>query len=201
MTAMTNEPGTKARIRAAAGVVFERAGLEGLTMRAIAREVGVTATALYRHYPNRDAILQEVWRLGYEDLTSRMGEPIDAEGVTDRILVLLDRYLVWAIGLSEIYELKHRYDPQDRDLLKRSAGGGVQQGSHDSLMVLAGELQGAMERGELADHDIWTMALAIWALGNGLVSLYRAGQVSLDESRLRSSARECMTALLRGYSR
>ncbi|MEU6237935.1 TetR family transcriptional regulator [Kitasatospora sp. NPDC047058] len=48
------------QITAAAIEVLDREGLEALTMRRIGAHLGVAAMSLYRHVPNRDAILARV---------------------------------------------------------------------------------------------------------------------------------------------
>lgn len=48
------------RIAEAALRIIDREGLPGLSMRRIGAELGVEAMALYRHFPQKDAILAEV---------------------------------------------------------------------------------------------------------------------------------------------
>ena len=48
---------TRPRILDAALTLVRRDGLDALTMRALANELGVTATALYYHYTGRDELL------------------------------------------------------------------------------------------------------------------------------------------------
>jgi AcrR family transcriptional regulator len=198
MTQTQNEGATRARIRAAAAAVFDRKGLAGLTMRAIAREVGLSATALYRHYPNRDAILTEIWRVGFEELAAVMGQPIDSDDAGERILALLDRYTSWALKISEVYELKHRYDPAERDLLRRTDTGELGEVANAALGMLVREIDAGIASGQLAPGNVWTMALSIWGLGHGLISLQRSGQVGVPVDELNHVARECMTLLLAG---
>lgn len=54
------EPLTRARVVAAALVITDRDGLDGLTMRALGRELGVDPMAAYHWFPNKQAILQGV---------------------------------------------------------------------------------------------------------------------------------------------
>jgi AcrR family transcriptional regulator len=49
-----------ARIVSAAREIIHRVGVRGMTMRALAAELGVTTGASYRHLPSRDAVLDEV---------------------------------------------------------------------------------------------------------------------------------------------
>ena len=56
----TRERLSRERVVAAALAVVDREGLEGLTMRALGRELGVDPMAAYHHVPNKAAILQGV---------------------------------------------------------------------------------------------------------------------------------------------
>jgi AcrR family transcriptional regulator len=52
----------------AAQTLLEREGADAVTMRAVAKAVGVDHRALYRHFPDRDAVLAAVAAQGYGDL-------------------------------------------------------------------------------------------------------------------------------------
>lgn len=56
----TREHLTRPRVVAAALEIVDRDGLEGLTMRALGRELGVDPMAAYHWFPNKPAILQGV---------------------------------------------------------------------------------------------------------------------------------------------
>ena len=187
---------TRDRIRSAAIDLFQRRGLSGLSMRSIAREVGISATALYRHYPSRDAIVQDVWREGYTELAAIMSAPIDQAAAEDRILELLDRYVAWALRQPGIHDLKYRHDPTAKDLLPRDADVGAL--ADVPVRVHVGELEAGVARGELAPLDVWSLATAVWSLGHGLVDLMRAGQIDVPAAERRTVARDAMRLLLAG---
>ncbi|MFE7519579.1 TetR/AcrR family transcriptional regulator [Streptomyces halstedii] len=56
--------------------LIEREGLDALTMRAVAAELGTAATSLYRHVADRDALLVAI----LEDIASRL--PVEVPGRT-----------------------------------------------------------------------------------------------------------------------
>jgi AcrR family transcriptional regulator len=60
-------------LRAAARAVLEREGRAGLTMQAVAAELGVRAPSLYKHLRDRDALVQ----LAAEDVAIELGERMD----------------------------------------------------------------------------------------------------------------------------
>lgn len=54
------QAGSRREILAATREVLARVGVPGLTLEAVAREVGVTKQALYHYFPSKDALLLEV---------------------------------------------------------------------------------------------------------------------------------------------
>lgn len=59
---------TRARILAAAAVVFARKGFYGGRIEDVAREAGYSPAALYKHFASRDALFAEIWRKVAGDL-------------------------------------------------------------------------------------------------------------------------------------
>ena len=58
--AKSRQPLSRERVLAAAIEVADRGGVEAITMRRVAQELGVEAMSLYHHVPNKDAILDGV---------------------------------------------------------------------------------------------------------------------------------------------
>ncbi len=71
---VASETPMRERILAAARTELTLVGPAALSMRAVAREVGVTVGALYRYFKNRDELLTELIVEAYESL----GEAVDA---------------------------------------------------------------------------------------------------------------------------
>ncbi|MDZ4170230.1 MAG: TetR family transcriptional regulator [Coriobacteriia bacterium] len=63
MTAKRAVPLTKAEILSAALALIDAEGIDALTMRRLAHELGVEAMSLYHHVPNKDALLDGVVEL------------------------------------------------------------------------------------------------------------------------------------------
>ncbi|MGW0160881.1 TetR/AcrR family transcriptional regulator [Mycobacterium sp. NPDC003323] len=51
---------SRERIRDTALAIIDRDGLDGLSMRALAADLGVQAASLYKHYPTKTEVLDEV---------------------------------------------------------------------------------------------------------------------------------------------
>ncbi|QGF22957.1 TetR/AcrR family transcriptional regulator [Raineyella fluvialis] len=63
---------TMARIMAAAREQIATVGGAGLSMRAVAREVGLVSSAVYRYFPTRDALLTALIIESYERLGAHL---------------------------------------------------------------------------------------------------------------------------------
>ncbi len=61
---------TRGRIIEAALTLADREGLGGLTMRAVADELGVAPMSLYHHVANKDDLLQEISDAAFADMPS-----------------------------------------------------------------------------------------------------------------------------------
>ncbi|MEZ4383193.1 MAG: TetR/AcrR family transcriptional regulator [Nannocystaceae bacterium] len=77
-------------------------GEEGLTMRAIANRLGISATALYQHFDSKAAILHEIRLFGSRMVQSEIIDPVA------KIDDPLERLRAW--GMSHIrFALGHRW--------------------------------------------------------------------------------------------
>src|SRR5262245_32467748 len=75
-------------------LIAER-GLEGFTLREVARRVGVTHVAAYRHYPDRRAVLAAVAEHGFHQLRRRLAAASRATpaALEPRLRAILAAYL------------------------------------------------------------------------------------------------------------
>lgn len=84
----------RAEILRAAEIIFVRDGYQGATIRKIADEVGVSSTALYMHFRDKDEILREICESALEALLIRytdiVGRPIDA---VSRVRLMMAAYM------------------------------------------------------------------------------------------------------------
>ena len=62
----------KTQIIETAKAIISDTGIEGISMRNIASALDVSATALYRHYKNKDAIIIQICKDGLENMIGNM---------------------------------------------------------------------------------------------------------------------------------
>jgi AcrR family transcriptional regulator len=89
----------EALVDAAVGLVRSR-GPEAVSLRELARELEVSPAAIYRHFPDRDAVLAEVGRLARGQLAARMLAAVEQVRRRDAKARSIDRFL--AVGRAYI---------------------------------------------------------------------------------------------------
>lgn len=94
---------TQAEILGAARSRLVAGGVEQVTLRAIAAELGMTAPALYRYYDSREHLLEALIEVLYDELADVLFEARESQ----RGGTLKDRFVVTAAAFRE-WALKHR---------------------------------------------------------------------------------------------
>jgi len=185
---------TGQKIAAAARRLLDREGAEGVTMRRVAEAVGITPMALYRHYSNRDGLLNALADAGFADLTERLAG-LRLTGAIDRqLLKILDAMLDHAFENPRLFELMF--------LAKRE---GARQYPEDfkarrspTANVLADVIARAMETGYLRKDDIWEIVFEMGALMQGLIMLYLGGRMAMPEDEFRDFCHRSFGRYLNG---
>ena len=159
----------RAEILAAATRMLERAGTdEGLTLRGVAREVGVSPQSMYLHFPNLDALILAVLADCYVAMGADLDAAADAE--TDPVERVISRgraYLVWGGAHPGLYQVMYegRLQSQAERDLRATPPGRMQ------FFKVRDDVRAAMNAGAIPDGDADSVAFELWALVHGLVSL------------------------------
>ncbi|TDH63868.1 TetR/AcrR family transcriptional regulator [Dankookia rubra] len=172
----------QALLDAAAALVAER-GPEGFSLLDAARACGVSASAPYKHFADRAALLDALAQRGGALLNERLAAAWDEgkPGPGEAFLRIGHAYLAFAREEPGLYLALFRPGsaPPEPPQPGRSPLG-------DALAALG---VGGAAAGEIA--------LQIWALSHGLASLERAGQLPLPAGRLINTG---VGRLLRGFA-
>jgi AcrR family transcriptional regulator len=173
---------TTQKISSAARRLLDQEGAEGVTMRRVASAVGITPMALYRHYPNRDGLLNTVADSGFVELAAKLTD-LRLTGRIDRqLLKIIDVFLDHAFDNPRLFELMF--------LTKRE---GARQYPEDFRMrrsptanASADVIARAMETGYFRKDDVWEIVFEIGALMQGLIMLYLGGRMAMSPSEFRA---------------
>jgi len=81
----------------AATVQIEKAGIDSVKVRALARDIGVTHRAAYVHFRNKDVLIATVIAAGYLRLASRLAQRLDTgRSPQQQLLQIAAAYSIFA---------------------------------------------------------------------------------------------------------
>jgi AcrR family transcriptional regulator len=168
MTQTINSPNLKEACVQAAREVIAEHGVEGWSMRDVARKLGISHQAPYRHFASRDHLLAEIMRRCFEDFAEFLDQASKAQP-SDELGAMGCAYMAYADKKPLEYRLMfgtpwpepadhpelvkhavHAFDLLRQNLMNRNAG-----------------LPDARKRSEL-------QALFIWSSLHGLASIKHA---------------------------
>jgi AcrR family transcriptional regulator len=93
----------EACIQAARDVIAER-GVEGLSMRDVARKLDISHQAPYRHFPSRDHLLAEIMRRCFEDFANFLDQSAKVQS-DDELRGMGEAYMTYAARMPLEYRL------------------------------------------------------------------------------------------------
>ena len=160
---------TKDRILSAAKAVLEVAGIDGLTIRRVAQRAELSPMALYRHFADKDALLDALMEDGLA-AWEKIVRGIRARDSLEWLEALGEAYLDFALTQP------HRFDaafflpaPAARRFPDDFAAG-----RSPVIAMVSARLDQAKAEGRLRDQPTLETALAFAAFGQGFVSMHRA---------------------------
>ena len=169
-----NRRGEGARLRddilaAAAAILDETGDGQAVTLRAVARRVGISAPSIYPHFGDRDAILLTLTRQAFAELTERLRAPggVDAR---ERLIAVCDAYLDFAVSHPERYRIMFggvfdgaRAVAAGSLTVEEATGLG-----RDALQVVVDSLDACVQAGQSDSNDTFADAVALWLGLHGL---------------------------------
>ena len=162
---------TKDRILSAAKAVLQREGIDGLTIRRVAQRAQLSPMALYRHFADKDALLNALMADGMAAWEKIVGG-IRARDPLEWLEAVGEAYLDFALAQP------HRYDaafflpaPAARRVPDDFAAG-----RSPAIAMVMARIDQAKAEGRLRNEPTLEIALAVAAFGQGFVSMHRANR-------------------------
>jgi len=188
-------PSTSDAIASAARKIFEAEGPTGISMRRVAEAVGITPMAIYRHYPNREALLHRISDDTFAEITGLWAaKKRKSADVVKRLVALQDGYLDYALSRPHMFDYAYSVRRDDARRFPEDFRARLS----PTLNLIADTLDAGMQAGVFRKDDIWDVAMAIWGMAHGLICLYRAGRFSYSERAFRTFYRSSLRRLLDG---
>ncbi|MBM3607381.1 MAG: TetR/AcrR family transcriptional regulator [Alphaproteobacteria bacterium] len=177
----------KEALIAAARDLVARHGPAGFTLSEAAKLAGVTPAAPYRHFSDRDALMVEVARIGFEQFRARLHKAWD-EGRPDPLTAFARMgraYLDFAREETGFYFAMFSH-------AQRLAGGG-EKASQDAFDALAAAAADVLRYRNVSPAQARRLANEVWALSHGAATLmlgryFNQGDPDCDPNTILDSA-------------
>ena len=153
-------------------------GVEALTLRTIAVRLGVSRTALYRHFTDKRALLSAVATEGFRLLTERLLDAWGAGGVRGFNAMGI-AYIRFAMANGAHYRVMFGGvvgdQPHDEDLMRESTA---------AFQALVDAIVALQRNGTVRKDDPVQLARFIWAAVHGVSMLIIDGQLSHQQTSI-----------------
>ena len=168
----------------AAGLAMLEAG-EPFSLRALARQAGVSPTAPYRHFPDRDALESALAVRGLQDLMMALAPEGRTPATSEEVAELGVRYVRFALARPALFRLMFGRECDDQDDERVRAASAL----HDYLATVLGHV--------FPDADADALATAGWSLAHGLAFLHLDGKLAnSDPAAVDARVRAAYAAVL-----
>lgn len=166
-------------------------------MRRVAKDAGITAMAIYHHFPNREALLDAVVSCEFEKLVGYFSRPNGKRSLETAIIHIMDGYIDYAFAHPRIF-----------DYVFSAPRPGARQFPDDfrarrspTLNLVFDTVSSWIGLGRLKRDDAWEISMALWAHAHGYLALWRGGRFDLSEDEFRKLVHRSLRRLLYGLAR
>ena len=182
------------KIASAAQDLYLREGLEGFSMRKVAELVGVSAPAIYRHFRNKDDLLNEIVVEGLRILEQYLRPALEASTPFDRLTRLTANYLEFALEQPQYFDFAFLIPSREIDRFAEE----IARPDRATFRLAVEQVGSCVEQGIFVEADPLETAITIWAEVHGLVTLFRTGRFGPDAALFREIYRRAVDRVLTG---
>ena len=164
----------------AARELFVARGVDAVTMREIAKRIGYSATSIYLHFADKEALLRTICDIDFLALAISLKNVMLIVNPIDRLKALSNGYAAFALTHPNHYRLmfmteRTPCDGTGQSSLQRNS---AEQDAYYQLKTVVNDVHVAgYFRADLKDADL--IAQTIWAGMHGVCSL----QISMSEDK------------------
>lgn len=159
-----------------AGVeILSKEGIEGLSLRKVAQRAGVSHSAPYSHFPDKQSLIAAISTEGFHQLHNELDAVISAhsgnpkqqlqQGALTYIRFALNHTDTFKIMFSGVLETEKEY-PAYVEI------------SHKTFQSVVNVVRACQEAGLLGSTSAEMMAVVLWGQIHGIISLALEGQIS-----------------------
>lgn len=159
-------------------ILIEKKGIDAVSMRDLAKKVGFSAMAIYRYFPNKDALLLEVAAKGFDLLTTEGKAAAEKEKIQEkRLTAVLLAYYNFGHKHKNLFELM--FGPIKK---KENISENFKTSARASFAAFSGYVRAYMKEKIKEDRFEHQSASGLWSFIHGMTLLSSNGYLSAMES-------------------
>lgn len=164
--------------------ILDQSGVEGLSLRKVAQQTGVSATALYSHFRDKRELLAVLATRGFEQLTTRMEQQVkrDDAGPAPDLTGLARGYVLFAVDNRALFQLM--FGREIGDLLEFPQLVAAGSKSYEMMATCVADAMGETS----APNQASLAATAAWSMVHGLSMLIIDGRISAQDHGAKSNS-------------
>lgn len=146
---------------------IEETGAAGLSLRELAREIGVSHGAPQRHFADKQALLDALAVKGLEDLGELLDTRVGDGSFDDRLLAFAQGYVDFATGHPVLLSL----------LFARKDTPELRAANDRAFAAPQRMISDALRDGDIVDDDFDRVSMAVLATIQGLATIIGSGMI------------------------
>jgi AcrR family transcriptional regulator len=163
-----NRRGEGARLREeildAARTLIEDSGEQAVSLRSVARQVGIAAPSIYAHFPDREAIVSALVDEAFDELSAVVTSATDAaSGPVAKLRAACAAYMDFAMRRPNRYQLA--FASRESNAIPRDS-------ATRAFALLVNAVAACIEAGMSTSTNPFADATAIWVAMHGYAVLY-----------------------------
>jgi AcrR family transcriptional regulator len=163
------------RILDTAKLLYHEGGFQSVTMRKVAAELDLSATAIYRHFRNKEHLLIALFEDAHRTFTRYLWESLGGGTPLERFRSAGEAYLRFALEEPLYYQMV--FMAPSSQLGYEEMPETVCEELNRSFHFLVDRVRECMDEGLFIEGDPERTAVAVWAHSHGVISLYLTGQL------------------------
>lgn len=185
---------TARQIIEAARTLLDEGGVSAVSMRKVAEKVGVTAMAIYRHFPDHKALLNALADQGFAELAAVMLTLELSGGGMERLTMTADAFIDHALANPRLFELMFLTPREGARQYPRDFKAGLS----PTANLFAQAVEQGIRAGQFRDADPWEITFETGALLQGLIMLYLGGRFEAGPDDFRLFCRRALRRYIDG---
>ena len=175
---------------------IQRHGVEGLTLRSVGETLGVSRTAMYRHFADKSALLAEVAREGFRTFRQELADAWEQGGRGREAFDAMSlAYVRFAVTHPAHYRVMF-----GKFVDSCAADPDLQNEAAAAFQVLVDALVAQQEAGLVRPDEPTRLARYIWAIVHGVAMLAIDGQLPRQDGYVEDLLRYAVTRIRSGIA-